>query len=619
MTTREATQFAFRAAKEMGVWTAPPNAASASLSDKPVEEVRALKYSPNGQYLAWTTASETRVADAQTLATVATIARKNIVDVRFSPKGTYLITWERFSPNAAEGDDTNNLRVWEAATGQALGGFKQNNFSASALQWTDDERFCAKLFSGEVRFYTPTALRRVALKLALDGVSEFSVSPGLSPSVAVFVPERGSKPGMVRMYNVGSFTRPTASKTFFKADKVEFHWHRLGTNLLVLTQTDVDKTGRSYYGESGLYFMAAAGNFDCRVPLDRDGPIHDVAWNPEDKEFAVSYGFMPAKTALFNHRAEMVHDFGTAHRNFIRFNPHGRVLAIAGFGNLSGQVDLWDRRSLKKVATIDAQNASFCEWCPDGRYLLAATLSPRLRVDNGIRIWHYSGSLVYFKEITELYQVDWRPAPASRFPQRSALSPAPAGIVVSPMPGSSPGPGSPAPAAKPATAYRPPHARTRDVGSQSAAPRSLSDMAERRVFGASVPSATRIVPGMPPKKAADAATDAKRRNRNKTKKTGESSPAAPAVAAEASAGPSAASAQSSGQPAAAPTTEVEILKRVRALKKKVGQIDSLVKRRDAGEALELNQVSKIESRSQIESEIAELSQLLSELTPSASA
>ena len=43
-----------------------------------------------------------------------------------------------------------------------------------------------------------------------------------------------------------------------------------------------------------------------------------------------------------------------------------------------------DRRS-KKSATIDAPNTSHCEWSPDGRYLLCATLSPRLRVDNGLR------------------------------------------------------------------------------------------------------------------------------------------------------------------------------------------------------------------------------------------
>ncbi|KAI8321058.1 eIF2A-domain-containing protein, partial [Martensiomyces pterosporus] len=445
-------QFAFRSLKDVGVCNAPPKASNVQLSDKPTEEVKALKYSPNGKYLAWAISSQARVVDAQTQAVVSTIAHPGILDVQFSPSGTYLMTWERYSKSEhAEG--SHNLKVWESATGELKGTFVQKAYTDWALQWTDDEKFCAKLFSGEVRFYAPTALQKAALTLKLDGITAFSVSPGLSPSVAVFVPERGGKPALVRMYTVGGFARPVANKTFFKADKVEFYWHKLGTNLLVLTQTEVDKTGRSYYGESSLYFMAAAGNFDCRVVLDREGPIHDVAWNPVEKEFVVTYGFMPAKTALFDHRAELVFDFGIAPRNFVRFNPHGRVLAVAGFGNLSGQVDLWDRKKLKKIGAIDAHGASFCEWGPDGRYLMAATLSPRLRVDNGIRVWHYSTSLVYHQEISELYQVDWRPAPVARYPQRSALSPVPAGITIAEP--------SPKASVKPAGAYRPPHARNR--------------------------------------------------------------------------------------------------------------------------------------------------------------
>ncbi|KAJ1942061.1 hypothetical protein GGF37_003282, partial [Kickxella alabastrina] len=297
MASVEATQFAFRAAKEMGVCNAPPSTSVVSIENKPTEEVRALKYSPNGKYLAWAIASEVRIVDAQTLETLAVIAHMNVADVRFSPNGTYLMTWERYSKKDSPDADNSNLKVWDATTGTLLGGFVQNSFSVTALQWTDDEKYCAKLFRGEVRFFLPTALNKAALTLKLDGITEFSVSPGLSPSVVVFVPERGSKPGLVRMYGIGNFARPVANKTFFKADKVEFYWHRLGTNLLVLTQTEVDKTGRSYYGESGLYFMAAAGNFDCRVVLDRDGPIHDVVWSPDEKEFVVSYGFMPAKTA----------------------------------------------------------------------------------------------------------------------------------------------------------------------------------------------------------------------------------------------------------------------------------------------------------------------------------
>jgi hypothetical protein len=59
----------------------------------------------------------------------------------------------------------------------------------------------------------------------------------------------------------------SGSKTFYKADKIQMKWNKSGTNLLFLTQTEVDKTGKSYYGESNLYLMAAAGQFDCRVTL----------------------------------------------------------------------------------------------------------------------------------------------------------------------------------------------------------------------------------------------------------------------------------------------------------------------------------------------------------------
>jgi translation initiation factor 2A len=114
---------------------------------------------------------------------------------------------------------------------------------------------------------------------------------------------------------------------------------------------------------------------------------------------------MPAKTVLFDQRTNVLHDFGTNPRNFVEFNPQGRLICIAGFGNLAGSVDIWDRKTLKKTATIEAPNSSHCEWSPDGRSLLCATLSPRLRVDNGVRIYHHSGTLLHVDNIEELYQV----------------------------------------------------------------------------------------------------------------------------------------------------------------------------------------------------------------------
>lgn len=66
---------------------------------------------------------------------------------------------------------------------------------------------------------------------------------------------------------VPQFGAPVSQKTFFKGDKVQLKWNASGTTLLVLAQTDVDRSGKSYYGETTLYLLGATGGFDSRVDL----------------------------------------------------------------------------------------------------------------------------------------------------------------------------------------------------------------------------------------------------------------------------------------------------------------------------------------------------------------
>lgn len=48
---------------------------------------------------------------------------------------------------------------------------------------------------------------------------------------------------------------------------MQLKWNALGTTVLVFAQTDADKTGKSYYGETNLYLITVAGDYDCRVAL----------------------------------------------------------------------------------------------------------------------------------------------------------------------------------------------------------------------------------------------------------------------------------------------------------------------------------------------------------------
>ena len=188
---------------------------------------------------------------------------------------------------------------------------------------------------------------------------------------------------------------------------------------------------------------------------DKDGPIHDVAWSPNSKEFGVVYGYMPAKTTLFNLQANPTYNFPLGPRNTISFSPTGRFVLVAGFGNLAGQMDIYDlEKDHQKLCTIQGSNAIVCDWSPDGKYILTATTSPRLRVDNGVRIWHVGGGLLYNKDLSELYHVAWRPNRDAARTADNPLQPIPAphqsaleylGAVKTPS--------------KPAGAYRPPGAR----------------------------------------------------------------------------------------------------------------------------------------------------------------
>ncbi|KAJ8507762.1 hypothetical protein ONZ45_g9899 [Pleurotus djamor] len=450
-------QIAFRAQKSLGLIGGTPEYKPVAGFADPEATARTYHYSSDGRLYAYALPNGVSIFQAENAQVVRELPLPNVIEIQFSPRGTYISTWER-PVKLEDGSQHKNLRVFSVSTGEELISFTQKSQDNWDLQYTISESHAIRLVAQEIQVFRPAEWSKgIVDKLKVEGATTVSLSPGLNPSIAVFVAEKKGAPASIKIYGLLTLgASPTCQKTFFKADRSQIKWNTLGTQVLLLTQTEVDNSNKSYYGETMLYLLSAAGNFDCRVTLDKEGPIHDFTWSPNSKEFSVVYGYMPAKTMIFDQRVRSLHDFGAAPYNFVSFNPQGRLVALAGFGNLAGKIDVFDRRSLTKVCTIDAPNTSHCEWSPDGRFLLTATLSPRLRVDNGIKIWHCSGPLVHAQLVEELYQASWRPTPVDMVPQfPPTIPPAPeASESVKNMETIK----KPAPT-KPAGAYRPPGAR----------------------------------------------------------------------------------------------------------------------------------------------------------------
>ncbi|KAH9300319.1 hypothetical protein KI387_011902 [Taxus chinensis] len=269
--------------------------------------------------------------------------------------------------------------------------------------------------------------------------------------------------------------QPVARRSFFKCSTAQLIWNRGSTGLLVIAQSDVDKSNQSYYGESRLHYLTTDGSHEGMVPLRKEGPVHDVQWSPLGSEFAVVYGFMPASVTLFDKKCNPLLEFGAGPYNTLRWNPHGKLLCIAGFGNLPGDMVFWDCPAKKLLGSTRAEWSVTSEWSPDGQYFMTATTAPRLQIDNGMKIFSYNGSLYFKKMFERLYQAEWRPAQASAYgdlpelveqvKESLSIDKSNAATKTSnPQPKSSVNPAKPAASTKPAVpakpaAYRPPHSK----------------------------------------------------------------------------------------------------------------------------------------------------------------
>ena len=616
------TQFAYRNNKTIGLTDAYPRYAPTQNFVQPEGNLRCCAYGPSGKLFAWATPTAVEIIETETGSHKRSLAVNNCLEIGFSPNGTYVVTWERFV-KLEDGEGSKNLKVWNVETGVQTSSFTQKTMTGWNLQYTNDETLCARVVTNEVQFFDPQNMSAGPVhRLRQEGVSNFALSPGKTRAVAVFIPERKGAPAAVRVFNIPSFAQPVSQKTFFKADGVQLKWNSLGTSLLCMTSTDVDKTNKSYYGENNLFLLGVAGSFDCRVTLDKEGPIHDVTWSPDSKEFAVIYGFMPAKTTMYDARASTVHTLPSAPRNTILFSPDSRLVIIAGFGNLQGAMDVYERAGMKKVTTIDASNTSHCEWSPDSRHILTATTSPRLRVDNGIKFYHYKGELVYTEEHKELFYATMRPQPITDFPQRS------------PSPGPEPHASVSGVAAKPvrapAGAYRPPHARGRP---ETVSTRHYFRDAEDGTAADTTPAvpvpgagpAGRYVPGAPPPGLAAVSAGGEQLSKTalKNKKKREAKKAADEAASTTTNGVT--NGSTTPVPAPAPPTPTpttptaaattatpqtaatgEDNKKIRNLTKKLRAIEELRMRQAGGEKLEQTQVLKIATYDEVLKELRAL-------------
>jgi len=412
----EAASLVVRGSRGLCLQNPPDFAIHPGFAPDESKSVKVMAFSGDGKMLAWSNMANVQVAvvggDGKWVRKLV-VEQPKVFSLAWSPLAGILATWEQYTTTAGKAPEP-NLHLFKADTGEKLKSFFQKKMNNWCPMWSSDEKICSRMVNNEVQFYEGQNFESIGQKLHLAKVEAYSLSPASSKltHLVAYVPGAKGGPSFCKLYQFPLFAehQVLASKSFFQADSVDMTWNKPGTAVLLMTQSEVDKTGGSYYGKQQLHYMSTKGD-TAMVGLAKEGPIYSTAWAPSGALFAVVYGFMPAKATMFDLKGEPVFDFGTGPMNLALFNPQCSILMIGGFGNLRGKIEMWDVAKKVMVSTFEAADSTNVSWCPDGQRFLTTTTAPRLRVGNGYKVWHYSGALQHEKAFAtgdELWEADWQ-------------------------------------------------------------------------------------------------------------------------------------------------------------------------------------------------------------------
>ncbi|XP_071035620.1 eukaryotic translation initiation factor 2A [Parasteatoda tepidariorum] len=562
---------ALRGSKGIKICKSPPlNGEDVSFPKVENPTCRDMSFTLDGKLMSWCTSQGTSVVESSNYQALFKVDDPRVSLIHFSSKGNYLSTWTPYSAKQNQ-QESCNLHIWDIASGKCIKSFIQKKQIGWNPQWSDDEFLCARNVNNEVHFFEKANFDTISKKIFLQKVAYFSLAPGNPPyHLACFVPGVKGQPSFVRLFKYPDFEGPNsiiAQKSFFKAERTDFYWNKTGKDCIFLTSVDVDKSGASYYGELNLYYASVKGD-TAKLTLGKDGPVYSVKWNPSSTEFCVVYGYMPAKATIYNLKCEPVFDFGAGPRNEVAYSPLGDRLSLSGFGNLNGWIEVWDLKMKKQISKFQAQDSTLIEWSYDGEFILTATTSPRLRIGNGYRVWHYTSSLqqeIFLDANDELYDIRWVPVPEGKFKAKpTKLTPVPGIQSASPQISKE--------------VYRPPGAQGKQASFK------LHDEEDSKT-STNDPSG-----GMSKNKKKNLARKAKKENEKSVTNderldVSDKNESTNAI-------------QFTGDP--------EKDKKIKSLMKKLEQIEKLKKDQAAGKKLELNQLEKIKKVGELEDELEKL-------------
>lgn len=157
-----------------------------------------------------------------------------------------------------------------------------------------------------------------------------------------------------------------------------------GTYVLLRLATSYVK--KSYFAHTEVYLFDVKSNKLEKIP--KISNISDFKFIKDG--FVIIFGSQPSNVCVYDYEMNRLKRFPKGLRNQVYYNPHNNVVALAGFEQLSGDIEIYSADEMHKYAVLNELGANDIKWEMDGSSFYVST-TKYLKEDNKITMFDYYG------------------------------------------------------------------------------------------------------------------------------------------------------------------------------------------------------------------------------------
>ena len=320
------------------------------------------------------------------------------------------------------------------------------------VKWSFDDKYCARQGPDALAIYETPSFQLLEKKLVkIDGIQDFEWAPAGVPLhnskatggehvLSYWTPESTNQTARVALMQIPS-RQILRTVNLFQVSDCKMHWQSNGKLLCVKVDRHT-KSGKTVF--SNLEFFKTSERDIPVEKLELKDVVVNFAWEPNSERFITISRLddgnpnpaIPKNTISFyaqevtkgknaSSKYKAYTKIENKHSNTIFWSPKGRYVVVATISRSSGELEFYDvsfddennkksnPANVKLLKTEKFAGMTNISWDPSGRFVAAWSSSWLHAIDNGYRLYEFTGNMLRDDSIDQFKDFVWRPRPES--------------------------------------------------------------------------------------------------------------------------------------------------------------------------------------------------------------